>query len=60
MKYKVFIMPEAASDLQRLAKNEPKAFAKANRFIEELAEHPKDRHRTSRTVERQAGRTMEP
>ena len=36
MKYKVFIMPEAASDLQRLAKNEPKAFAKANRFIEEL------------------------
>ena len=41
MKYKVFIMPEAASDLQRLAKNEPKAFAKANRFIEELAEHPK-------------------
>ena len=41
MKYKVFIMPEAASDLQRLAKNEPKAVAKANRFIEELAEHPK-------------------
>lgn len=34
-------MPEAAHDLQRLAQNEPKAFAKANRFIEELAEHPK-------------------
>jgi toxin YoeB len=41
MAYKVFIMPEAARDLQRLAKNEPKAFAKANRFIGELAEHPK-------------------
>lgn len=34
-------MPEAARDLQCLAQNEPKAFAKANRFIEELAEHPK-------------------
>ena len=41
MKYKVFIMPEAASDLQRLAKNEPKAFAKANRFIEELQSTPR-------------------
>lgn len=41
MSYKVFIMPEAARDLQHLAKSEPKAFAKANRFIEELAEHPK-------------------
>ncbi len=41
MAYKVFIMPEAARDLQRLAKNEPKAFAKAGRFLEELAEHPK-------------------
>ena len=33
-------MPEAALDLQRLAKNEPKAFAKANRFIKELESHP--------------------
>lgn len=41
MRYKVFITPDAACDLQLLAKNEPKAFAKANRFIEELAEHPK-------------------
>ena len=29
MKYKVYILPEAATDLQRLAKSEPKAFAKA-------------------------------
>lgn len=29
MKYKVYILPEAAADLQRLAKSEPKAFAKA-------------------------------
>ena len=41
MIYKVIIMPEAASDLQKLAKSEPKAFAKASRFIEELAIHPK-------------------
>lgn len=41
MVYKVIISPEAAVDLQRLAKSEPKAFAKANRFIEELRIHPK-------------------
>ena len=41
MRYKIIIQPEAAFDLQRLAKSEPKAFAKANRFIQELAEHPK-------------------
>ncbi len=41
MAYKVIIAPEAASDLQRLGRNEPKAFAKALRFIEELKEHPK-------------------
>ena len=28
-------------DLVRLAKSEPKAFAKASRFIDELKEHPK-------------------
>ncbi len=39
--FKVIISPEAALDLSRLAKSEPKAFAKANRFIEELREHPK-------------------
>lgn len=31
----------AEADLVRLAKNEPKAFAKAQRFIEELKVHPK-------------------
>ena len=41
MRYEVSILPEAALDLQRLAKTEPKAFAKANRFIAELQEHPK-------------------
>ena len=32
---------EAKDDLLRLQQNEPKAYAKARRFIEELAEHPK-------------------
>lgn len=41
MTYKVIVMPEAAQDFQRLAKSEPKAFAKANRFLLELEEHPK-------------------
>ena len=41
MTYKIIISPIAASDLQRLAKSEPKAFAKATRFIEELKVHPK-------------------
>ena len=41
MKYEVRISLEAQQDLVRLAKNEPKAFAKANRFIKELEEHPK-------------------
>ena len=40
MTFEIIISPEAASDLQRLAKSEPKSFAKANRFIEELKEHP--------------------
>lgn len=39
--YKVIITPEAASDLERLSYSEPKAYAKANRFIGELREHPK-------------------
>ena len=34
-------MPEAMLDLQRLAKSEPKAYAKAGRFLKELEEHPK-------------------
>ena len=41
MAYRIIITPEAAKDLQRLGKSEPKAFTKANRFIEELKEHPK-------------------
>ena len=41
MTFKVIIQPQAMLDLERLAKSEPKAFAKANRFIAELREHPK-------------------
>lgn len=41
MTYKVIIMPKAEEHLLILAKSEPKAFAKANRFLGELAEHPK-------------------
>ena len=33
--------PEADEDLVRLAKNEPKVFLKAMKFIVELREHPK-------------------
>ncbi len=32
---------DAKNDLLRLKKNEPKAFLKVSRFIEELAIHPK-------------------
>ena len=41
MTYKVRNTPQADEDLARLAKSEPKAFEKANRFIEELKIHPK-------------------
>lgn len=41
MKYKVIVMPSAMRDLQRLAQSEPKAYIKANRFLQELEEHPK-------------------
>ena len=40
MIYKVTPTSEAEADLVRLAKSEPKAFAKAQRFIEELKVHP--------------------
>ncbi len=33
--------PEADEGFIRLAKDEPKAFLKAQRFLEELKEHPK-------------------
>ncbi len=41
MTYKVRNTSQADDDLARLAKSEPKAFEKANRFIEELKIHPK-------------------
>ena len=41
MTYKVRTLTEADEDLARLAKSEPKAFKKAERFLEELREHPK-------------------
>ena len=41
MTYKVRTQTQADEDLARLAKNEPKAFLKAQRFLEELREHPK-------------------
>ena len=41
MAYKVILYEQAQDDLAKLASSEPKAFAKAQRFIEELKEHPK-------------------
>ena len=41
MTYEVIIYEQAQMDLAALAKSEPKAFAKAQRFIEELKVHPK-------------------
>lgn len=41
MTYEVKLSDQVKIDLVRLAKSEPKAFAKANRFIEELKEHPR-------------------
>ena len=41
MIYEVKLSDQVKIDLVRLAKSEPKAFAKAQRFIEELKEHPK-------------------
>ena len=41
MTYNVTIFEQAQEDLVWLALSEPKAFAKAQRFIEELKEHPK-------------------
>ena len=41
MTYRVVNTPEADEDFARLAKNEPKVFIKAQRFIEELREHPR-------------------
>ena len=41
MTYEIIIYEQAQMDLAALAKSEPKAFAKAQRFIEELKVHPK-------------------
>ena len=41
MTYKVRTQTQADEDLARLAKSEPKAFLKAQHFLEELREHPK-------------------
>jgi toxin YoeB len=41
MIYNIEIKERAKMDLLRLAKDEPKVFKKAERFIEELKEHPK-------------------
>ena len=41
MRYEVRLTNHVKEDLVRLAKSEPKAFAKAGRFLKELEEHPK-------------------
>ena len=41
MTYEIRLSQRVKVDLARLAKNEPKAFAKANRFWDELRTHPK-------------------
>jgi len=41
MIYEIKLSDQVKLDLVRLAKSEPKVFAKANRFIEELKVHPK-------------------
>ncbi|MBR6168142.1 MAG: Txe/YoeB family addiction module toxin [Paludibacteraceae bacterium] len=39
--YEIKYTPEANEGLAKLLKDEPKAFQKAKRFIDELCEHPK-------------------
>lgn len=41
MPYRVITATQADEDLARLAVHEPKAFLKAQTFIEELREHPR-------------------
>ena len=41
MTYSITFSIRAEQDLMLLAKNEPKVFAKASRFIKELETHPK-------------------
>lgn len=39
--YDIVYSPKAIEDLKNLQRNEPAAFKKASKFIEELKEHPK-------------------
>ncbi len=39
--YNIVYSPKAIEDLKNLQRNEPAAFKKASKFIEELKEHPK-------------------
>lgn len=41
MSYSVQLSPDAANDLARLRKSEPKAFEKAVGLLDELREHPR-------------------
>lgn len=41
MSYDVILSPDAAKDLAKLRKNEPGAFDKAYRLLDELREHPR-------------------
>ena len=41
MTYKIVNTPRADEDMVKLAKSEPKAFAKAQALIEELRDHPR-------------------
>jgi len=41
MTYRLDYTEEAISHLAKLAKDEPKVYQKAQRFLEELKEHPK-------------------
>jgi len=40
MMYKIIYSPIAIEDLQKLKHSEPAAYKKANKFIQELKEHP--------------------
>ena len=39
--YKIIYSPKAIEDLQKLRRSEPAAYKKAEKFIQELKEHPK-------------------
>ena len=39
--YRISYTDEAAEDIKRLQRSEPKAYQKVRRFINELREHPK-------------------